>query len=260
MSFPLLLLIISIQIIPTSFINAQSVHKPLPVLLIHGYASDTSIWNEWKSFLDRDHIPNKLVTFANNDPCGSAKDHAKELNKIVNDFKLETGSSKINIVAHSKGGLDARVYLANNLSNADVANLIMIGTPNKGTPIADETAQGNQCTPAIFDFTTNSPILNVANNPNTNYDTIAGIWQPAFINNPFISPIPIDVSGNCIDFTIFYPIMVGGHIQMSGQDDGLVPLNSAEPPQFHSLGETTKCHTNLLDENAYNLAFPILRQ
>ena len=35
------------------------------------------------------------------------KDHAKELNKIVNDFKLETGSSKINIVAHSKGGLDA---------------------------------------------------------------------------------------------------------------------------------------------------------
>ncbi len=82
----------------------------------------------------------------NNDSCGSAKDHAKELIKIVNDFKTDTGSPKINIVAHSKGGLDARVYLANNLSNANIANLIMIGTPNKGTLIADETAQGNPCT------------------------------------------------------------------------------------------------------------------
>ena len=37
---------------------------------------------------------------------------------------------QINIVAYSKGGLEARAYLANNLSNNDVANLIMIGTPN----------------------------------------------------------------------------------------------------------------------------------
>ena len=132
MTIPLLVLIISIQIIPTSFINAQSIHTPPPVLLIHGYASDASLWNEWKSFLDRDHIPNKLVTFAGDDPCGSSINHAKELDKIVNEFKSETEYPNINIVAHSKGGLDARVYLANNLSNANVANLIMIGTPNKG--------------------------------------------------------------------------------------------------------------------------------
>jgi pimeloyl-ACP methyl ester carboxylesterase len=263
MSMAILLLIINIQNIPSSSINAQTVHKPLPVLLIHGYASGASVWNDWISFLDEDHIPYKVVTFPggeNNDACGSAKDHAKELIKIVNDFKSETGSPKINIVAHSKGGLDARVYLANNLSNANVANLIMIGTPNKGTPIADETAQGNPCTPAISDFTTNSTILHVSKNPNTNYDTIAGIWQPYFTFNPLNPLIPVDESGNCIDFSVFYPIMVNGHTQMGGQDDGLVPIGSAEPPQFHSLGETHKCHTNLLDENAYNLAFPVLIQ
>jgi pimeloyl-ACP methyl ester carboxylesterase len=257
MSIAILLLIINIQTITSSPINAQTVHKPLPVLLIHGYDSGASVWNDWMSFLDGDHIPYKVVTFPggeNNDWCGSAKDHAKELIKIVNKFKSDTGSPKINIVAHSKGGLDARVYLANNLSNTNIANLIMIGTPNKGTIIADEHVQGNSCTPAIFDFTTNSPILNVTKNPNTNYDTIAGIWQPVF--NPF----SVDLSGNCIDFSLFYPIMVNGHNQMGGQDDGLVPIGSAEPPQFHALGETHKCHTNLLDENAYNLAFPILIQ
>src|SRR5215204_688153 len=93
MAMALLLLIVNLQVIPASFIDAQPVHKPLPVLLIHGYASDASIWNEWTSFLDVDQIPFKLVTFANNgpfpfnDPCGSSKDHAKELIKIVNDFK-----------------------------------------------------------------------------------------------------------------------------------------------------------------------------
>jgi uncharacterized alpha/beta hydrolase family protein len=258
MIISILLLIINIQIIPASFTSAEPIHTALPVLLIHGYASDASIWNEWKSILNRDQIPYKLVTFANDDPCGSAKDHAKELIKIVNDFKLETGSPKINIVAHSKGGLDARVYLANNLSNANVANLIMIGTPNKGTPIADEDPQHNFCKPAIFDFTTNSSILNVANNPNTKYNTIAGNWIPSFIYNPFNPLFPIDT--NCLDFTPWYSFEVVGKSQMGGQNDGLVPINSAENSQFFALGETNKCHTQLLDEDAYNLALPTLRQ
>ena len=50
---------------------------------------------------------------------------------------MKTGQDKVNIVGHSKGGLDARVYLADNITRNDVANLIMIGTPNAGSPIAD---------------------------------------------------------------------------------------------------------------------------
>ena len=42
---------------------------------------------------------------------------------------------KVNIVAHSKGGLDARWYIAHGGANK-VANLIMIGTPNSGSPAA----------------------------------------------------------------------------------------------------------------------------
>ncbi|MEP6576272.1 MAG: alpha/beta fold hydrolase [Nitrososphaerota archaeon] len=78
----------------------------------------------------------KAITFENDDPCGMAKGHAMELNRIIEDFKKETHKEKINIVGYSKGGLDARVYLANNLTNAGIANLIMIGTPNAGTPLA----------------------------------------------------------------------------------------------------------------------------
>lgn len=48
-----------------------------------------------------------------------------------------TGQDQVNIVGHSKGGLDARLDLTNNFSSNVVANLIMIGTPNAGDPLAD---------------------------------------------------------------------------------------------------------------------------
>jgi triacylglycerol esterase/lipase EstA (alpha/beta hydrolase family) len=45
-------------------------------------------------------------------------------------------SQKINIVGHSKGGLDARVFL-DFTDTKDTANLIMIGTTNAGFPAAE---------------------------------------------------------------------------------------------------------------------------
>jgi triacylglycerol esterase/lipase EstA (alpha/beta hydrolase family) len=62
---------------------------------------------------------------------------------------------QVNIVGHSKGGLDARVFLANNAftNNKAVANLIMIGTPNAGSPIAQSS---NICKPAVEDLTWSS--------------------------------------------------------------------------------------------------------
>jgi triacylglycerol esterase/lipase EstA (alpha/beta hydrolase family) len=97
--------------------------------------------------LENDGITASAVEFSLDDACGSAEEHASELNQIVEDFKAETGAERINIVAHSKGGLDARVYLANNLSNKDIANLIMIGTPNAGSPLAN---LNDFCRPAIY--------------------------------------------------------------------------------------------------------------
>ena len=45
------------------------------------------------------------------DQCGSSSDHANQLGSIVAQVMNKTGKNQVNIVAHSKGGLDARVYL-----------------------------------------------------------------------------------------------------------------------------------------------------
>jgi triacylglycerol esterase/lipase EstA (alpha/beta hydrolase family) len=107
----------------------QQTEKPLPVLLIHGYAEDAAIWKKWEDMLRKDGIQFFTVTFKDSDDkCGSAEQHAKELEKRVQDIKQQSGAQKINIVGHSKGGLDARVFL-DITDTKDVANLIMIGTP-----------------------------------------------------------------------------------------------------------------------------------
>jgi pimeloyl-ACP methyl ester carboxylesterase len=218
--------------------------KPLPVLLIHGYASDASAWSKWEDLLKKDGITFYPITFyKSDDKCGSAADHAKELNLQVQQIlnNMPTSSPKqVNIVGHSKGGLDARVFLANNAftNNKAVANLIMIGTPNAGSPIAQSS---NICKPAADDLKPGAPDTKVGMNPNTKYYTIAGDWNPSLLLN-------------C-------PQLLGGigYPQLPKPNDGLVPLSSVESQgYFHNLGHTSNCHSNLLSDKEYQLAKPIL--
>jgi pimeloyl-ACP methyl ester carboxylesterase len=261
LSVAYVLLLINSQFLPVA--NAQS--EKLPVLLLHGYFSNASVWQTWEELLRNDGIIARAVTFANDpstfvdeDPCGSAVAHASELGQIIEEFKRDTRSEKINIVAHSKGGLDARLYLANNLSNDDVANLIMIGTPNKGSLLADRFGSTDPCKPAVFDFTTNSPILNVQKNPHTKYHTIAGDWLSFWVPVPiFFPPGFTFIDINC-PVSAWTPLEYTGRLEIIGRDDGIVPITSVESEGFIPLGRTNNCHTNLLGEEEYDMARGIL--
>ena len=57
------------------------------------------------------------------------------LNKKIEDIKLQTGKSKVNIIAHSMGGLLTKAYL-NSYGKEDIGKLIFIGTPHLGAPKA----------------------------------------------------------------------------------------------------------------------------
>lgn len=57
--------------------------------------------------------------------------YSDRLNEIIELIKYRTGRNKVNIVAHSMGGLVAREYIRK-YGEDNIDNLIMIGTPNKG--------------------------------------------------------------------------------------------------------------------------------
>src|SRR5918993_814259 len=212
----------------------------LPVLLIHGYMEDASVWNKWIDLLKNDGIYAVYpITFEqSDDTCGSSAEHAKELSNIIGQIKKETGQNKVNIVAHSKGGLDARVYLANNTTK-DVANLVMIGTPNAGSPLADSCEVG---TPAIYDLRPGSAATEVKMNPNTKYYTIAGDWNPQSEN-----------------YHLFFSFEQVGFSSLPIPNDGMVCISSVESKDyFINLGHSKSCHSNLLSEYEYGLAKDVI--
>ena len=150
------------------------------------------------------------ITFPLDDRCGLTEEHAMELKNIVDKILSETHSEKVNIVAHSKGGLDARWYIAN--SNPDkVANLIMIGTPNAGSPAAFVDVTGCPFG-SDSDLFPGSPATQVVDRPqSTNYYTIAGNWMP---------------NKECLFGFLLVPH--GGNCFIPGPDDRLVPVGSVE--------------------------------
>jgi uncharacterized alpha/beta hydrolase family protein len=206
----------------------QTEEKPLPVLLVHGYAEDAAVWKKWEDMLRKDGIQFFTVTFKDSDDkCGSAKQHAIELEKMVQDIKEQSVAQKINIVGYSKGGLDARVFL-DITDTKDVANLIMIGTPNAGSPVAETNYA---CAPAVYDLRLGANATKAVINPNTKYYTIAGNWMP----------------------------LTQGNLMIPGNDDGLVPVESVESQQyFQSLGRTEHGHAELLSEKEYQMSKDIL--
>jgi len=201
----------------------------LPVILIHGYKENSNIWSIWENLLYQNNIPYCTVSFQQSidplsdyDACGSAADHAQDLAKIVQYVKQMTGQDKVNIVGHSKGGLDARVYLANT-NTPDVANLIMIGTPNAGGLLADFN-YFDTCTPAAWDLTSNATDTKAVQNTHTNYYTIAGVCS--------LWPVPNDV---------------------------FVAESSVDSLSYAtSLGNTFHCHTSLLNLDEYQETLPVL--
>jgi len=66
-------------------------------------------------------------------PLASIKNRAEELARAVR--LLDT--RRVNIIAHSMGGLDARYAIARLGLSDRVASLVTIGTPHRGTPLAD---------------------------------------------------------------------------------------------------------------------------
>lgn len=109
-----------------------------PVVMVHGiFFRDWLYMNYWG------RIPQALKSNGANVYYGKQQsslpvaESAKELEAEIRRILQETGAEKVNIVAHSKGGLDAR-YAITHLGLADcVASLTTINTPHRGCQFAD---------------------------------------------------------------------------------------------------------------------------
>lgn len=77
-------------------------------------------------------------------PFNSVANRAAQLGRQLDQILAESGADKVNLIAHSMGGLDAR-FAISSLGYADrVATLTTISTPHLGTLLADAVLAPSQ--------------------------------------------------------------------------------------------------------------------
>lgn len=110
-----------------------------PIVLVHGIAAldRTKLFDFWGRIPEVLRQKGLKVYLGNTDSWGDFETNAGLLKETIDSILKETKSSKVHIIAHSKGGLDAR-YLIWKHDYADkIASLITISTPHGGSELAD---------------------------------------------------------------------------------------------------------------------------
>ena len=109
-----------------------------PLLLVHGiFFRDFEKLNYWGRIPDELINNGATIYYGNHSSSLSVKDSAKELSNRILEIINETKCEKVNIIAHSKGGLDSRYAISNLGMDKYIASLTMINTPNHGCVFAD---------------------------------------------------------------------------------------------------------------------------
>ena len=78
--------------------------------------------------------------------------NAQKLKTKIDEIKQQNNWPKVDIVAHSMGGLLAREYIESGSYGNDVDQLITLGTPQKGAPKDYLTWEGGKMATSKFDF------------------------------------------------------------------------------------------------------------
>ena len=116
--------------------GGEPVVTKYPIILAHGIFMKPRFFRVFK------HIQRKLnkagyhVYIADTDGVGDIENNSLQLKEQIEQILDKEGIDKINIIAHSKGGLES-VYMIKNLEMGQrIASLTTLCTPYKGSAVA----------------------------------------------------------------------------------------------------------------------------
>lgn len=112
--------------------------EAVPVLLVPGWGDEAPDLEPLRLHLIEKGWPEtRIAALSFPDPFGSNQRHAREIDRAVESLRAMTGAHRVDIVAHSMGGLAVRYYL---LTRPDVQEAVrravFLGTPHRGTVAA----------------------------------------------------------------------------------------------------------------------------
>ena len=209
-----------------------------PILLVHGI-----FFRDWQFFNYWGRIPAELIRngatifYGKQQSAQSISASAKELAAQIQSVIAETGAEKVNIIAHSKGGLDCRCAMQEYGAAKYVASLTTINTPHHGCAFVDDLLQKVPAGVAQWIAAKYNRLFTKLGDRNP--DFLAGVQeltaescQKFHAEHPCISGVYYQavMSKMHSAFSAPFPLWLGYFLnrRKAGENDGLVPVASAK--------------------------------
>lgn len=202
-----------------------------PILLVHGMGFRD---NKYVGYWGR--IPSALqemgcsIYFGNQDSNADIETNGRQLAERINQIIEETGAERVNIIAHSKGGLDSR-YAISSLGMGDkVASLTTISTPHHGSKTIDKLMRLPHCLIKFVCFFADCWFRLLGDKKPSTYQVLRAFTTDAAAefnaNNPNCPDVVYQsyafvMKKPSSDFLMWLPNLVVGCIE--GENDGLLP-------------------------------------
>ena len=197
----------------TESIGSLSVFiTPRPVVMVHGFNSSAKAWTTYlgpQGFLAElglqgfavgdGQVPGVMQTGSVTNPAGrtnSIAQNATILGEYIGHVQQATGAEKVDLLVHSMGGMISRYYIDRVMTEEDVAQLIILGTPMGGSACSILPASLGLLLPASLEIQP-SYMVNVFNQQivrrkGVPFHALAGTKLLEEVASP-CTPVPSDV-------------------------------------------------------------------
>ncbi|MDQ3004845.1 MAG: hypothetical protein M3R47_05610 [Chloroflexota bacterium] len=185
---------------------------PRPVVMVHGFNSNFHTWDNYLgpqgylSALGLDgfavgdgQVDGVMNTGSLSDPAArtnSITQNAAILKEYIDNVQQVTGAEKVDLLVHSMGCMISRYYLDRVMAEADVAQLIILGTPMAGSACANMPAALGLLLPATLEiqtaYMTNIFNQQIVHRRGVPFHALAGTKLLDAVQSP-CTPVPSDL-------------------------------------------------------------------
>lgn len=110
-----------------------------PIVLVHGvFFRDNKLFNYWGRVPNTLKLHGATIYYGNHQSALTVQESARELAARIKLIVERSGCEKVNIIAHSKGGLDCRYAISEFGIAPHVASLTTVSTPHRGCLFAEK--------------------------------------------------------------------------------------------------------------------------
>ncbi len=111
--------------------------KPQVLVYVHGWSAGSDTWTSGNDMPRRASQAGYRTAFVDLYSDRSMWDNGTLLAQELGQIMTHYGTSSVTVVAHSKGGVDAQTCAVYNGMASHISQIITLGTPHRGTPLAD---------------------------------------------------------------------------------------------------------------------------